>query len=165
MAQHQQPSKSWQWKKNANVMCKARLPKEGMSIRMLPLILKCPSLVLQMFFACSPDFCPPNIRCHNLWWARLLSSHPWWSCNHLIPWIHWQPSKRRKLWASTNKKRDSKWCAWNMQHHQTRKSSRSPSYTALEPGNMWSKWHKLVNFHCDMKSIRGCISPIYLNKI
>lgn len=28
MAQHQQPSKSWQWKKNANVMCKARLPKE-----------------------------------------------------------------------------------------------------------------------------------------
>ena len=139
-------------------------PQRGMSIRMLPLILKCPSLVLQMVIACSPDFSrPPNIRCHNLWWARLLSSHPWWSCNHLIPWIHWQSSKRRKFWASTNKKRDSKWCAWNMQHHQTRKSSRSPSYTALEPGNMLSKWHKLVNFHCDMKSIRGCISPIYLN--
>jgi len=41
-------------------------PQRGMSICMFPLIFKCPSVVLQMFIACSPDFCPPNIRCHNL---------------------------------------------------------------------------------------------------
>ena len=103
----------------------------------------------------SPDFSsPPNIRCHNPWWARLLSSHPWWSCNH-YGWsgqaedvFHQQA--RLKYATSPN----SQIFTFTFLHCL---KSRIEPVTKDLVKMAWTCNSK-YNFHCNIRSICGYIS-------